>query len=140
MVEDLHPVPDLREFDKTFDTSVGDKKITLRYLAIDYGTHVGSVFKAEETGSQVEIASIPFESHWHKRGRYKLQTGPAKGEGSLALDLGDIAGLVISQHIIAALAQAQKSSGLFDQLEAKADGLLRQIAEKISDGEHGSAH
>lgn len=132
MVEDLHPTPDLREFDKACEAIVGGKKITLRYLAIDYGTHVGSVFKAEETEVENEIVSIPFESHWHKRGRYKLQTGPVKGDTPLAVKLGDLAGMVISREIITALAQAQKSSELFDRLGVATLDLLQQIAAKIA--------
>lgn len=131
MVEDLHPTPELREFDKTCKASLEGKQITLRYLAIDYGTHVGSVFSATDTATGNEIASIPFESHWHKRGRYKLQTGPVKGDAAMADTLGDLAGLLISQELIAVLAQSQKSPDVFDRLEAAADELLKNISGEI---------
>jgi len=136
MVKDYHPTPDIREFDASRTLTFGNRETVLQFSGIDYGTHTGAVFRAIEAGSGAEIASLPFEAHWHKRGRYLIQVGPARSGAQTDLSdrLAEIAGLHASQALMAAMARARVRTDLFDNLKAAAADVVGQIAQEAADG------
>ncbi|MDP4592957.1 MAG: hypothetical protein NWT00_00140 [Beijerinckiaceae bacterium] len=136
MIKDFHPTPDLREFERTHNVKIDGQTMILHLGAIDYGTHTGVVFKLCLASDASEIAMLPFEAHWHKRGRYLLQTGPvtAKGDAAIADAIAEIAGSCIGSAITAAQAKAQSRADMYDALEASADFVLDAMAGAIALG------
>lgn len=135
MVKDYHPTPDIREFEKTAQASAGGVNISFSLSAIDYGTHTGAMFRVKDAAG-AEIATVPFEAHWHQRGRYLIQVGPAKtgGDAALADALAEIAGAQVAATITTAQARAKARPDMFDGLAAAADATLAAIAKAASDG------
>ncbi|MGE3245539.1 MAG: hypothetical protein AB7F96_11080 [Beijerinckiaceae bacterium] len=131
MVKDYHPTPDIREFERSWQARAGGRAIVLTLSAIDYGTHTGAMFRARDKDG-AEIVTVPFEAHWHQRGRYLVQAGPAKtgGDETLADAIAELAGVHVTAAITAAQARAKSRPDMFDGLEAWADGALSTIAKE----------
>ena len=134
MVKDFHPTPDIREFEKTENVRIGGRAMTLHLSAIDYGTHTGAVFKLKLGSDASELAMLPFEAHWHKRGRYLMQIGPVKPgpDEALADQIAEIAGSCIGSAIVTAQARAKSRPDMFDALEASADFVLEAMKDAVN--------
>ena len=133
MVKDFHPTPDIREFEKTHNISIDGRSMTMHLSAIDYGTHTGAVFKLTQAADASELAMLPFEAHWHKRGRYLMQIGPLKPGHDEALGdtIAEIAGSCIGSAIVTAQARATSRPDMYDALEASADFVLEAMEEAL---------
>lgn len=134
MIKDFHPTPDLREFEKTRAVKIGAHAMELHLSALDYGTHTGAVFKLKLAADGSELAILPFEAHWHQRGRYLMQIGPLKpgDDADLADMIGEIAGSCIGSAITAAQARATSRPDMYDALEESADFVLDSMAEALN--------
>ncbi len=137
MVKDFHPTPDIREFENTRNVTINSRSMTLHLSAIDYGTHTGAVFRLIDAKDATELAMLPFEAHWHKRGRYLMQIGPLKpgADESLADRIGEIAGSCVGSAIVAAQARALSRPDIFDALQAAADMVLEAMEEALAAGD-----
>lgn len=129
MIKDYHPTPDIREFEETRATAIGGRALTLHLSAIDYGTHTGAMFRLREAESNVELVTVPFEAHWHQRGRYLLQVGPVKSgqDAAFADQVGELAGSCVASAIVTAQARARSRPDMFDELKAAAGIALDSI-------------
>jgi hypothetical protein len=134
MVKDFHPTPDIREFEVTRNVTIAGRAMTLHLGAIDYGTHTGAVFKLTDAKDASELAMLPFEAHWHKRGRYLMQIGPVKPgpDETLADTIAETAGSCIGSAIVAAQARARAHPDMYDALADAADFVLESMAEALS--------
>ncbi|MCC2098123.1 MAG: hypothetical protein KDJ29_14605 [Hyphomicrobiales bacterium] len=134
MIKDFHPTPDIREFETTRNVSIDGRAMTLHLSAIDYGTHTGAVFKLTDAKDASELAMLPFEAHWHQRGRYLMQIGPVKRgpDENLSDAIAEIAGSCIGSAVVASQARARARPDMYDALAASADFVLESMAEALS--------
>jgi hypothetical protein len=134
MIKDYHPTPNIREFETTRNVIVDGRSMTLHLSAIDYGTHTGAVFKLTDAKDASELAMLPFEAHWHKRGRYLMQIGPVKSgpDETLADTIAELAGSCIGSAVVAAQARARARPDMYDALAQSADFVLESMAEALS--------
>lgn len=133
MSKDIHPTYEMLECREKLVCEEDGKRYVLRFHALDYSTHVGVVVRvALEDGDRL-VTEVPFEAHWHQRGRFLLQAGPVKlNEDVVGGDeVAEQVNIHVCRAITDAMAQAKERLETFHALKAGAKGILSEIAARL---------
>lgn len=124
----------MEDFEQEIAVSIGGKAFTLRYWAMNYGTHVGSTLRLIEPQSGAKVIDLSFECHWNAPGRYILRQGAAVADTAFdfAADGLRESGLVAMRALAGHYAGGTSLNDVYARIRAGTSEMLADCAAGIA--------